>query len=108
MSEHIEQDNSAGVAGPRQLCVLCALCGGLLLAWTLPCRAQPGSEVVELKLPPLEEGDLRFPINLAAALQLADARPVLVAAAQARAWVAEAQLQKAKVLWVPTLNLGFD
>ncbi len=65
-------------------------------------------DVVELKLPPLETGDVRFPINLAAALQLADARPVLVAAAQASAWVAEAQLQKARVLWVPTLNLGFD
>ncbi len=31
-----------------------------------------------------------------------------MAAAQASAWVSEAQLQKAKVLWVPTLNLGFD
>lgn len=57
-------------------------------------------------MPPLEAGDLRFPINLAAALKLADARPVIVAAAQARAWVAEAELQKAKVLWVPTLNWG--
>jgi hypothetical protein len=59
-------------------------------------------------MPALEPGDQRFPINLAAALKLADARPVVVAAAQARAWVAEAELQKAKVLWVPTLNLGAD
>jgi hypothetical protein len=67
-----------------------------------------GGEVVELKPPPLAAGDLRFPINLATALRLADARPLLVAAAQASAWMAEADLQKAKVLWVPTLNFGAD
>jgi outer membrane protein TolC len=68
----------------------------------------PGGEVIDLKPPPLEAGDLRFPINLATALRLADARPLIVAIAQAKAWVSEAQLQKAKVLWVPTLNLGAD
>ena len=31
-----------------------------------------------------------------------------MAAAQASVWVAEAQLTRAKVLWVPTLNMGFD
>jgi hypothetical protein len=40
-------------------------------------------------------------------LRLADARPLIVAAAQASAWVAEARLQKAKVLWVPDFQLGF-
>ncbi len=52
--------------------------------------------------------DLRFPINLATALRLSDARPLVVAAAQASVWVAEAELTQAKVLWVPTLNIGFD
>jgi outer membrane protein TolC len=52
--------------------------------------------------------DLRFPINLATALRLSDARPLIVAAAQASTWVAEAELTRAKVLWVPTLNIGFD
>ncbi len=65
-------------------------------------------EIVDLKPPPLEAGDERFPINLAAALRLADARPLLIAAAQASAWRAEADLQKANVLWIPTLNLGAD
>src|SRR5208282_3889597 len=51
---------------------------------------------------------LRFPINLATALRLSDARPLIVAAAQANVWVAEAQLTRAKVLWVPQLNLGAD
>src|SRR5262249_1583713 len=57
---------------------------------------------------PYGRDDLRFPINLATALRLADARPLIVAAAQARTWVAEAQLTRAKVLWVPMLNIGAD
>ncbi len=68
----------------------------------------PGGEVLDLKLPPLEPGDLRFPINLATALRLADARPVIVSATGASVWVAEAKLQKAAVLWLPSLNLGGD
>jgi outer membrane protein TolC len=57
---------------------------------------------------PLMATDLRFPINLATALRLSDARPLIVAAAQASVWVAEAELTRAKVLWVPTINIGFD
>ena len=57
---------------------------------------------------PLEQGDLPFPIDLATAMRLADARPLVVTAAQASAWVAEAKLDRAKVLWVPTLNAGAD
>ncbi|HEY2252091.1 MAG TPA: TolC family protein, partial [Planctomycetaceae bacterium] len=63
---------------------------------------------VKLGEAPLENGDLSYPINLATALRLADARPLVVAAAQASSWVAEAQLQRAQVIWVPTLNLGGD
>jgi outer membrane protein TolC len=33
---------------------------------------------------------------------------LIVAAAQARVWIAEAALAQAKVLWLPDLNLGFD
>jgi outer membrane protein TolC len=61
-----------------------------------------------LKATPLNSTDLRFPINLATALRLADARPLIVAAAQARAWVAEAELTRAKVLWIPALNIAVD
>jgi outer membrane protein TolC len=57
---------------------------------------------------PLEPGDLPFPIDLATAMRLADARPLVVTAAQASAWVAEAKLDRAKVLWVPTVNVGAD
>ena len=61
-----------------------------------------------LKPAPTEPTDRRFPINLATALRLSDARPLMVAAAQAGVWVAEAQLTRAKLLWIPTLNIGFD
>jgi outer membrane protein TolC len=68
----------------------------------------PLARVVQLKAAPTETGDFRLPITLATALRLADARPIVVAAAQASVWVAEAQLTRARVLWVPTLNIGFD
>ncbi|MFO0960553.1 MAG: TolC family protein [Isosphaeraceae bacterium] len=57
---------------------------------------------------PIEPTDRPFPINLAAALRLSDARPLVVAAAQAGVWVAEARLARARVLWVPTLVIGAD
>jgi len=63
------------------------------------------NEVV-LEPAPVEETDRPLPISLASALRLADARPLIVAAAQARAWVAEAQLQRAQVIWVPQLDIG--
>ena len=63
---------------------------------------------LQLKAAPLEATDLRFPINLATALQLSDARPLIVAAAQAKVWVAEAQLTRAKLLWVPAPMFGVD
>ncbi len=73
-------------------------------------RTQPSplDTGVNLKPAPMAPTDVRFPINLATALRLSDARPLIVAAAQARVWVAEAELTQAKVLWIPTLNVGFD
>jgi outer membrane protein TolC len=62
----------------------------------------------KLKPAPFEPTDLRFPINLATALRLSDARPLIVAAAQASVWVAEAQLTRAKVLWIPSVLFGVD
>ena len=55
----------------------------------------------KLQAAPLMPTDVGLPINLATALRLSDARPLIVAAAQASVWVAEAQLTRAKVLWVP-------
>lgn len=53
-----------------------------------------------------QDNDRPFPINLSTALRLADARPLVVAAAQAGSWVAVARLQRAQLLWVPQFNLG--
>jgi hypothetical protein len=76
-----------------------------------PLELAPGPDSQlekDLMPPPLEPGDLRFPINLAAALRLADARPIIVSATGSSVWMAEAQLQKAKVLWIPSLNFATD
>ena len=70
--------------------------------------SSPLASPLNLKAAPLEPTDFRFPINLATALRLSDARPLIVAAAQARVWIAEAELTRAKVLWLPDLNIGFD
>ena len=82
-------------------------------AWPGPTAPSPpespaGDPVARLKRALLEPTDFGFPINLATALRLSDARPLIVAAAQASVWVAEAQLTRAKVLWVPTLMFGAD
>lgn len=50
--------------------------------------------------------DRPLPINLATALRLSDDRPLVVAAAQASVTVAAAQLDRAKLLWIPDLNTG--
>jgi outer membrane protein TolC len=78
---------------------------------TAPLAAVPpraGDPFARLKAPPLEPTDFGFPINLATALRLSDARPLVVATAQASVWVAEAQLTRARLLLVPTLTLGAD
>ena len=76
----------------------------------IPSQASDAAMRGDINLRPatLESTDMGFPITLATALRLADARPLVVSAAQASAWVAEAQLQHAKVLWVPTFNVGSD
>jgi outer membrane protein TolC len=63
---------------------------------------------MSLKPAPMAPSDLRYPINLATALRLSDARPLIVAAAQASIWVAEADLTRAKVLWIPAVLFGVD
>ena len=73
-----------------------------------PAGRSPLLYDLKLKAAPLDPTDLRFPINLATALRLSDARPLIVAAAQAGVWVAEAQLTRANVLWVPTAYFGAD
>ena len=73
-----------------------------------PVSAEALATGLRFRPTPMAPSDFRFPINLATALRLSDARPLVVAAAQASVWVAEAELTRAKVLWVPTINIGFD
>lgn len=54
------------------------------------------------------ESDQTLPINLATALHLSNARPLVIAFAQAGVEEAAARLQNAKVLWLPNLNVGAD
>jgi outer membrane protein TolC len=53
-------------------------------------------------------GDRPLPINLPTALQLSNVRPIDIALASERIQVAVAQLERAEVLWLPTLYLGGD
>jgi outer membrane protein TolC len=73
-------------------------CGPPMLSATTP----------PVKLAPAqpEATDFVLPINLATALRLADARPLVVAAAQASVETAAAQLEHARVLWLPNTYLG--
>lgn len=75
-----------------------------------PLPPDPGhaGPAPSLDLPPPQPTDRPLPINLATALRLSADRPLVVAAAEAGAMVAQAQLERARVLWLPTLNLGFD
>jgi outer membrane protein TolC len=54
----------------------------------------------------VQEGDVPLPINLPTALRLSDARPLLIAAAQASLQTALAQWQHARVMWIPNFNVG--
>jgi outer membrane protein TolC len=82
----------------------------------VPCpdgvRFLPGSiRADELKAPGLaaaqpEPGDRPLPINLATALRLAGARPILIAAAQASVETAAAQLARARAAWLPSFSAG--
>src|SRR5262245_15326892 len=63
---------------------------------------------VHLSLPTPAASDQPLPINLPTALQLAGVRPLDVALAAERIQVAAAQLDRAQVLWLPTLFVGPD
>ncbi len=52
--------------------------------------------------------DRPLPINLATALYLSNARPLVIAFAQNSVEIAAAQLQRAKVAWLPNLNAGVE
>jgi outer membrane protein TolC len=74
----------------------------------LPLSTSTAELAVKLKPPEPGPTDRPMPINLATALQLANARPLDVAVAQERVNAAAAQLDRAKVLWLPNIQAGGD
>ena len=84
-----------------------------------PLASQPGlqqffaapilnqnSQAVMIPPAALAEGDRPLPINLATALYLSNARPLVIAFARNSVELAAAQLQRAEVMWLPNLNAG--
>ncbi len=59
-------------------------------------------------VPATQPGDRPLAINLPTALQLAGANPLDIALATQRLQAASAELQRANVLWLPTVYLGAD
>lgn len=76
----------------------------LLQSPTLVERSQPPA----LKAATPAKHEQPLPINLPTALLLSNARPLVIAAAEAGVEQAAAQLQGARVLWLPNLSAGFD
>jgi outer membrane protein TolC len=60
------------------------------------------------QLPPSNPspGEKAIPINLATALRLANARPLVIAGAQAAVQAEVARLQQAELIWLPTVYFG--
>jgi outer membrane protein TolC len=77
-----------------------------------PLNAVPGLnqnlQVAAVPPAPPAAADHPLPINLATALYLSNARPLVIGFAQNSVEQAEAQLQRAQVLWLPNLNAGIE
>src|SRR4051794_20344743 len=82
--------------------IACSLAVALLLP--LAASAQQPADVG----PPPEPCDRAYPITLPSALELSGARVLDVQLAGARVHEALAELQRARVLWLPTVYLGID
>jgi outer membrane protein TolC len=75
---------------------------------TGPLTTHTATPSVAVNPPAPLDTDRPLPITLATALQLASARPVDIAVARERVRVAAAQLDRARVLWLPTIYVGAD
>ena len=106
---------ATGRQGWRALLLLAALD----LAGPAPAAPPPEAPADEFVAPPLRvqvapeppavaAGDKPLPINLPTALRLAGVRPIDVAVASRQIERAAAQLEQARVSWLPTIYLGPD
>jgi outer membrane protein TolC len=86
-----------------------ALLGSLLaVAGLVPAGLLCGQEAALRSAGSVRGEDRPLPITLPAALQLANVQAVDVATASGRIQAAEAVLEQAQVLWLPTITLGGD
>jgi outer membrane protein TolC len=90
------------IAGPHAIAQESAARLGL----PQPLSASDSIGVAAPSMP--ESRDRPLPITLPSALQLANVQPIDIQLAAQRIEVAAAALERAKVLWVPTLYLGGD
>jgi outer membrane protein TolC len=84
---------------------------GLAFGGDLSPVGETAADHTPLALPPRPPSipdTTPLPISLPAALRLADASPLDIALAAERVRVASAQYNRARVLWLPNLNLGAD
>jgi outer membrane protein TolC len=78
-------------------------------SFTIPVRVPPQScDPAGLGPAKPDETDRPLPINLATALRLADARPLIIEAARAAVETEYGLYQQARVLWLPSVYLGAD
>src|SRR5437899_1072508 len=68
----------------------------------------PAYPTAALKPPQPAATDRPMPINLATALRLANAQPLDIVVAQQRVEAANAQLDRTRAYWLPTLFTGVD
>jgi outer membrane protein TolC len=104
-----------GVIGLRQTCLTAQEVSQIVPPSTTcqdPCRILVGPVVSEGQRPPRlaaaqpEAGAKPLPISLATALRLAGARPLVIQAAEASVDEAAAILARARVIWLPDVNIG--
>ena len=93
--------------------VAAGLLPGAAVAQTPGIAAPPaglvqGREPIAMTPSQAELFERSFPINLATALRLANARPIDVQVAEQSVAIAARQLDRAKLLWVPNLVVGAD
>ena len=82
-----------------------AVCPHMAPVVQVPTLSQ-GPSVAKLETPQPSPVDRPLPINLATALRLSDSRPLVIAAAEVGVQIASARLDRARLLWIPSLNLG--
>src|SRR6516165_5179998 len=97
----------SGMTLPLQPRIAAALLAGLIIWWAVAAARCPG-QPPDLPRPAPDPGLRPLPIDLPSALRLANVRAIDVLAAAERVRVAEAQLEQARVLWLPTVTAGMD